>query len=76
ENLDQAVIMVNTSRMFGRSSDLPTCDIGMGAGGGTRDESGWGERACHSVVTPTQVSGLLSWVVDGCEGRSGWWLCP
>ena len=76
ENFDQTVVMVNTSRMFGRSGDLPTCDIGMGAGGGTRDESGWGERACHSVVTPTQVSGFLSWVVDGCEGRSGWWLCP
>jgi hypothetical protein len=76
ENFDQTVVMVNTSRMFGRSGDLPTCDIGMGAGGGTWDESGWGERACHSVVTPTQVSGFLSWVVDGCEGRSGWWLCP
>ena len=76
ENLDQAVVMVNTSRMFGRSNNLPTCDIGGEVLGGTRDEAGWGERACHSVVTPTQVSGLLSWVVDGCEGRSGWWLCP
>jgi hypothetical protein len=75
ENFDQTVVMVNTSRMFGRSSDLPTCDIGGGALAGTRDEAGWGVRACDSV-TPTQVSGFLSWVVDGCEGRSGWWLCP
>jgi hypothetical protein len=27
-------------------------------------------------VAPTQVSGFLSWVVDGCDGRPGWWLCP
>ena len=40
-----------------------------------RDGSEWATRTC-SPVTPTQVSGFLSWVVAGCDGRPGWWLCP
>ena len=75
ENLDQVVVMVNMSSMFGRVGNLPVCDIGGAGLGVPRDGSEWATRAC-SPVTPTQVSGFLSWVVDGCDGRPGWWLCP
>ncbi len=75
ENLDQVVVMVNTSWMFGRVSNLPVCDIGGAEVDMPQDESEWAVRAC-SPVTPTQVSGFLNWVVDGCDGRPGWWLCP
>ena len=74
ENLDQVVVMVNTSSMFGRVGNLPVCDIGGAGLGVPLDGSEWATRTC-SPVAPTQVSGFLSWVVDGCDGRPDWWLC-
>ncbi|MBT6201448.1 MAG: hypothetical protein HOI21_13085 [Bacteroidetes Order II. Incertae sedis bacterium] len=75
ESLDQTVVMVNTSTMFGWSNNLPICDIGGADLAATIDTSPWDTRVCSPVV-PTQITGFVSWMTDGCTGRSGWWLCP
>ena len=74
ENLDQAIAMVNQVRMFGRSDVVSSCDIDGPGERGDAIEGDWLSRSCKTVV-PVQRSLYLSWARDGCDGRSGWWLC-
>ena len=70
----QIVVALGHVRLAGPANRTPPCDLSNGiAEVAPSNSSATVVRQCSGP--PATLTVFESWVAEGCDGRSGWWLC-